>query len=696
MQKKILAIIICILLSSTFAGAINSNSTTIKSENKKSENLAPTHTILAEFGTTIPCLYCKYSHDALMHLFFKYQSEWQKYPFYYITHIWDRNYWANSRCKNELGMVATPSVYWDAGWRKNDKPGISSTEIALERYRKSIRIVTNRSVADIDLSVDGTWLGAVNPEPEDDATNVDILQKLNWTNTEMIVNVSVTNNEGSSYNGHLHVCVCDNQSAYWYYDTNDTLYSMVFLDYAFNQNLALGTGETWTSSKNWDGMDHTNGSACFFNSTQDNTWVVASIFDRDNDDYADETAGYRLGEGTDPKYYTVYFGTTDPPALKIENISIIQYDPEGLLFNTTYYWRVDVWDQKGSQKKGEVWDFTTRVNHPPNPPYGQQPGNESENIPIKVNFSWRCEDPDGDNMTYDVYLGEYNPPSHNFTLIADNISTTWYELNRAQLLKFSTWYEWYVVAKDDPWDWKYGNYNTSSPYWIFKTEENAPPNKAKDPFPPDNAENILTNVTLRWYGSDPNYGDPLEYDLYFGVSPDPELKKSNLKDNFTKPPYDLVENNDYYWKILTRDRDGLETMSDEWKFNTGRNDPPEVISIQGDDKVKPNEEHKYTFIATDRENDSVSYHIDWGDGNITDWTPWQDPGSPGYTEGHSWAEKGTYTITCKAKDMQRVGQPKTFRVSVPKNKVLFVNPFLHKLLDIYPNLFPLLRFILGL
>ena len=45
----------------------------------------------------------------------------------------------------------------------------------------------------------------------------------------------------------------------------------------------------------------------------------------------------------------------------------------------------------------------------------------------------------------------------------------------------------------------------------------------------------------------------------------------------------------------------------------------------------------------------MSYYIEWGDGDITDWTGFQSSGEP-YSENHTWATKGTYIIKAKAKD----------------------------------------------
>jgi len=60
----------------------------------------------------------------------------------------------------------------------------------------------------------------------------------------------------------------------------------------------------------------------------------------------------------------------------------------------------------------------------------------------------------------------------------------------------------------------------------------------------------------------------------------------------------------------------------------------------------------YTFsaVTTDPDNDTVSYRFDWGDGNISAWAGPFASGAPG-TASHAWADGGTYSVRCQAKDV---------------------------------------------
>ena len=192
MRRKIVYLVVGMLLFTTVIVAMSAPNLETKSENQKSVPTATTHTVLAEFGTFTTCTYCKYAHEALIYLFF---NRGDDYPFYYITHVYDVNAHAYGRVKSELGLTSSPTVYWDGGWRKD--VGSPNNATAVADYKKSINRCKNKTVADIDLSVEGTWLGAVNNKPEDGATTVPIDQIMKWNNSEMVVNVSVTNNKAS-------------------------------------------------------------------------------------------------------------------------------------------------------------------------------------------------------------------------------------------------------------------------------------------------------------------------------------------------------------------------------------------------------------------------------------------------------------------------------------------------------------------
>jgi hypothetical protein len=128
------------------------------------------------------------------------------------------------------------------------------------------------------------------------------------------------------------------------------------------------------------------------------------------------------------------------------------------------------------------------------------------------------------------------------------------------------------------------------------------------------------------------------------------------------------------------------------EFDVG--DPPGAPDIDGPEGGSAGNPYTYTFTSTDPDGDQVSYYIEWGDGEITDWTALQDSGPPGYDESHTWDEQGEYTITAKAKDENGYEGPEAkYYVTMPRSRIISSSPFL-KFLQQYPNLFPILRLLL--
>jgi len=684
-KELIVGTLVCMLVFTTFAGAISSTNTSTKSNDNEPANRAYSHTILGEFGTYTGVEPSKYAHTALKNLY-----AGGYHPFYYITYVYDKNTHAYQRIKDELGLVASPTVFWDGGWRKD--VGASSTSSAINKYNTSIIACGNRDVADIDLALDVEWLGAVNPHPEDGATNVSIQTGISWTISEMEINVSVTNNESSQYNGHIHVQVTEVNST-WYNDKFGNPYTFEFKDYAVNQDITISAGDTWEGSIGWDGVDHYDGHGRNFeNITQDNIMVIAAVFDNDSE-YTDETDGCVAGVGTDPKTFDVYFGNTTPPSKVMENVSSMYFLPEPLEFNTTYYWKVDVWDALGNIIEGEIWSFTTRDNNPPYTPSDPIPPDGATNV--SGGICWTGGDPDGDPVTYDVYLGECSPPPIIIANQTTNCTTP------PGNLKFNTTYYWRIVA----WD-IYGA-SAEGPIWSFTTQENLPPNEPSDPHPPDGGANVPVNVTLCWDGGDPNPGDYITYDVYLECSYPPHNLVSNNQSGNCYEATGLVLNKTYYWQIVAWDSQDLSTTGPIWHFTTGINHPPDAPDIEGP-TVKPvprplpkqGEPINYTFKSTDPDGHDVYYYIDWDDGSCEDWFgPY--PSGEEITVEHTWNHIGTCSIKAKAKDIY--GEESDWGyldIIIPKDKTFNFNfNIFNWWLDSFPILqwldrFPLLNQII--
>jgi glutaredoxin len=695
MKEKALGFFACTLLLLSFIATISSANVQKQSFDHDPINPDYSHTMLGEYFTLTTCVPCKFTHQALKELFAE-----NYHPFYYITYVANKNAHSKMR-KSELQVVGTPTVVWDGGYEKNTIIYNASVELWKTKFNESILSCDARDVKDIDLSLEVEWLGAINNHPEDGKINVPIEAILNWTVTEMVINVVAINNEASEYNGHIHIQIAENESSLWD-DKFGKPYTHEFKDYAFNDDVTLDPGETWSKTIFWDGMDYDDGGGddwephIFDYIKQENTWVIASAMDKDSNKWVDETAGFRAGEeGTEPKIFDVYFGDSYPPSKVISNGTSNKYDPSpfgNLNWSTKYYWKVDVWNAKGEKTPGQDWNFTTRGNSPPNIPIGIEPNNQSTDASIDTNLTWIGGDPDFDEVKYDIYFGEFDlmekPPivENNWT------ETTFDPTPYGQTLDFETKYEWRIVA----WD-EYGE-RTEGDWWWFITEPNYPPNPAKDPRPKDGEQKVPVNASLFWNGTDPNSGDTLKYDVYFGLYDPPTLLEHNQSES-SYDPYgddDMQLYETYYWKIVTWDKKGKRSENNKvWVFETGVNLPPTDPEIDGPTRGKPNIVYNFTFVSTDPDNNSIKYIIDWGDKSSNETILYES--EEVVTLSHSWGNKSKYTIKARAIDEYGARSELSQHViDIPRNRAFNNNNFIFIWLkQRFPNIFPLLRYILG-
>ena len=124
--------------------------------------------------------------------------------------------------------------------------------------------------------------------------------------------------------------------------------------------------------------------------------------------------------------------------------------------------------------------------------------------------------------------------------------------------------------------------------------------------------------------------------------------------------------------------------------------PPESPTIEGRTSGKIGKEYEYTFNAVDPDGDDVKYYIDWGDNN-TEWSDYNPSGTDTKVK-HSWSEKGNYTIKAKAVDVNGAeSEWGTLEINIPRNKAsIYRSNFFERLFNRYPNIFPVLRYLLGL
>ena len=264
---------------------------------------------------------------------------------------------------------------------------------------------------------------------------------------------------------------------------------------------------------------------------------------------------------------------------------------------------------------------------------------------MDTDLGWSGGDPDvNDLVIYHIYFGTSTPPDYYD-------STPYYPATQTSItydlpiLNQGTIYYWRIEAEDDQ-----GNTNIG-PIWDFTTESNNPPNTPYNPTPANGADDVPVNIDLSWSGGDPD-GDPVTYDVYFGLNSTPPLVISNQTAT-TFELNTLQYNTTYYWKIIAWDDQDSRAIGPLWSFTTimKSNTPPNIPTINGPIIAKPNTNLDYNVVTSDYDGDDIFYYIDWGDGTFTGWLgPFET--SKTVVINHTWPQKiKLYIVRCKAKDV---------------------------------------------
>lgn len=104
--------------------------------------------------------------------------------------------------------------------------------------------------------------------------------------------------------------------------------------------------------------------------------------------------------------------------------------------------------------------------------------------------------------------------------------------------------------------------------WLIKlTTSNYPPSTPSNPIPVNHATNVPVNVELQWSGGDPDKGDTVTYDVYFGDTTSPHKVADNQSET-TYTPDELDYNTTYYWRIVAWGNHGAKKSGEMWCFTT--------------------------------------------------------------------------------------------------------------------------------
>jgi outer membrane protein assembly factor BamB len=124
------------------------------------------------------------------------------------------------------------------------------------------------------------------------------------------------------------------------------------------------------------------------------------------------------------------------------------------------------------------------------------------------------------------------------------------------------------------------------------------------------------------------------------------------------------------------------------------NSSPETPTISGETNGNVGESYWYKLRVVDHDNNPVSFYIDWDDGTTTGWT-FERASEENCYYIHKWSEQGDYTIRAKARDV--LGEESDWvylEVKMPVNQQSYSFPLLQRLLERFPNMFPILQNLL--
>lgn len=209
------------------------------------------------------------------------------------------------------------------------------------------------------------------------------------------------------------------------------------------------------------------------------------------------------------------------------------------------------------------------------------------------------------------------------------------------------------IARDGSWiSTSYNNQNDPNTFYSIGDEEdvNKPPNTPSDPDPYDGETGVDVDYNLGWTGGDPDPGDTVTYDVYFGTNSSSLPIVSNNQSASTYDPGTMSYDQTYYWKIVSWDNHGAFTEGPIWWFSTVANQPPsKPIILSAPTFGKPETQLDFSTVAIDPEGDDVYYMWDWGDGSYSNWL---GPFGSGQTTeaNHKWDETGEFEVKVKAKD----------------------------------------------
>jgi hypothetical protein len=218
-----------------------------------------------------------------------------------------------------------------------------------------------------------------------------------------------------------------------------------------------------------------------------------------------------------------------------------------------------------------------------------------------VNISASVTDNSEVNQVY-LFIQYPDNTIENFS-IKQNSSDNIFYCNRTY--EQGLQYTYYIWANDTS-----GNTNVSDLHNFLINNAPFTPN---NPDPINGETGISVDKIISWDGGDPDIGDSVLYDVYFGTTSPPPKVDSNLT-SAQYQPNPMTINTTYYWKIVSWDTCDASTSGPIWSFTSRTNKPPFIPSSPNPENNSIDVEQNIIlqWFGGDPENDSVTYDVYFG------------------------------------------------------------------------------------
>jgi hypothetical protein len=222
-------------------------------------------------------------------------------------------------------------------------------------------------------------------------------------------------------------------------------------------------------------------------------------------------------------------------------------------------------------------------NRAPYSPYAPRPKPDTTGVATKgLVLTWQVfgaeahiqNDPDGDDVVYDIYFGKDVLPGQ--VTYRTGVNEKFYSLPD---LDTNATYHWMIVARDQ-WGAEQPGYD----HWVFSTADvdNTAPFMPSNPFPANDACDVHEGaIAFTWEGGDPDPGDTVLYRICIWeedgdvVDCEPgsmafEGGLEGLENPTYRPSWDFYSDEGVYsWQVEARDNHGAISYSPLWIFTVG-------------------------------------------------------------------------------------------------------------------------------